>query len=465
MFDAVLSRLGHSIDARFRLVVVAVFALGTLVSLASAWYDAGAAADESYDRLLQSAAVQFLDSAVVVEDAPQLVPPVSAFDTLGIAADDRFYYAVRRGDGTFVTGYDDLPEVAPAPSGAGLRESAMTRLYREQDVRFLTVSRAMGNAEQAARLRVTVGQTLLARKAMQRQLFLRAAPAALVLSLLGFMATLRAARLAVRPLARLSALIEAREPGNLKRIDMEGPRETEGLVRAINGLVSRVEARLGTMQFFARLTAHQLRTPLTALGAQLDLLANEATENRQVRRIARLKDRLTELNRLIHQLLGHAMIAYRGEAALRQDVDLCELVRQAAIDLIEEAGAFHCELAVDLPDVPIMVKGDAVMLREAVMNLIHNAMTHGGPGMIRIAATSRGGRVVLAVADQGPGILPEQWPRAVQPFALKRQSELGAGLGLSIVHETARAHGGTLAFGRDAEGLFEVRIELPGDEA
>jgi two-component system sensor histidine kinase TctE len=180
-------------------------------------------------------------------------------------------------------------------------------------VRFLTVTRALGNGEHAARLTVTVGQTLLAREAMRRHLFLRAAPAALVLSLLGFLATLRAARLAVRPLARLSALIEAREPGDLKRIDMAGPRETEGLVKAINGLVSRVEARLGTMQFFARLTAHQLRTPLTALGAQVDLLGNEVTESRQLGRIARLKDRLTELNRLIHQLLGHAMIAYRGK--------------------------------------------------------------------------------------------------------------------------------------------------------
>jgi two-component system sensor histidine kinase TctE len=167
----------------------------------------------------------------------------------------------------------------------------LTRPYRGQNVRFLTVARALGNGEHAARLTVTVGQTLLAREAMRRHLFLRAAPGALVLSLLGFMATLRAARLAVRPLARLSAMIEAREPGDLKRIDMAGPRETEGLVKAINGLVSRVEARLGTMQFFARLTAHQLRTPLTALGAQLDLLGNEVTESRQLGRIARLKDR------------------------------------------------------------------------------------------------------------------------------------------------------------------------------
>jgi hypothetical protein len=75
VFDVLLSRLAHSIDARFRLVVVAVFGLGTLVSLVSAWYDAGSAADESYDRLLQSAAVQFLDSAVVLDDEPQLVPP------------------------------------------------------------------------------------------------------------------------------------------------------------------------------------------------------------------------------------------------------------------------------------------------------------------------------------------------------------------------------------------------------
>lgn len=447
-------------------MVVAVFALGTLVSLASAWYDAGSAADESYDRLLQSAAVQFLDSAVVLDDEPQLVPPVSAFDTLGIASDDRFYYAVRKGNGTLMTGYDDLP-VTPPPVMVrrALGESALTRPYRGQDVRFFTVTRALGNGEHAARLTVTVGQTLLAREAMRRHLFLRAAPGALVLSLLGFMATLRAARLAVRPLARLSAMIEAREPGDLKRIDMTGPRETEGLVKAINGLVSRVEARLGTMQFFARLTAHQLRTPLTALGAQLDLLGNEVTESRQLGRIARLKDRLTELNRLIHQLLGHAMIAYRGEIAPLQPLDLGELVRQAAIDLIEEAGAFHCELAVDLPEAPLMVKGDGVMLREAVMNLIHNAMTHGGPGVIRIAATQTEGRVMLGVADQGPGISPAQWPRAVQPFALKRQAELGAGLGLSIAHETARAHGGTLAFGRDAEGLFQVRLELPGAAA
>jgi two-component system sensor histidine kinase TctE len=183
--------------------------------------------------------------------------------------------------------------------------------------------------------------------------------------------------LAVRPLARLETALADRNPQDLTPLHIDGPRETEALVAAINALVYRIGLRVENLKQFAGLAAHQLRTPLAALGSQVDLLAHDEDETVRRVRIERLARRLSELNRLIHQLLGHAMIAYRGDEIPADLVDLPALARSVADDLLSGMTLDDRELTVQVDDTPLTIRGDEMMLREAITNLVNNAATHG----------------------------------------------------------------------------------------
>ena len=446
----------RSVGVRFRILLFAVFGVGALLALLAGWGFARSASDEAYDRLLESAAVQFFDGASAADGRVSILPPESAFDTLSLAESDRFFYSVRAPSGKLLTGYPDLPE-----AGLGQRSSlAMADLrYLGDPVRVLTLRRPVLTAKNEGFLSVSVAQTRMARRAMQLKLFERSAPVTLAIAALGLLASLFAAGYAIRPLARLESALEARKPQDLTPLSIDGPRETEALVAAINALVLRIGHRVAGLEHFAGLAAHQLRTPLAALGSQVDLLAYDDDEKARTKRIARLALRLKELNRLIHQLLGHAMIAYRGETIPTELVDLSALARSVAQDML--AGPVdNRALRIQIDETPLAIVGDEIMLREAITNLIANAATHGAQRLIRVGLRAEGGVAILSVSDDGPGIAPDHWAAAAEPFSMKRQNDTGAGLGLSIARQTAISHGGNLIFGRDEAGQFTVSMCL-----
>jgi two-component system sensor histidine kinase TctE len=445
-----------SVNVRFRILLFTVFGVGALLALLAGWGFAQSASDEAYDRLLQSAAVQLFDGASSTDGQVTILPPESAFDTLSLAEDDRFFYSVRAPSGKLLTGYPNLPEAGSARRGS----LAMSDLhYLGESVRVLTLRRPVRTAKSEGYLSVSVAQTRMARDAMQLRLFERSAPVTLAIAALGLLASLFAAAYAVGPLARLESALEARKPRDLTPLRIDGPRETEALVAAINALVLRIGHRVEKLELFAGLAAHQLRTPLAALGSQVDLLANDDDEKVRKVRIARLAVRLKELNRLIHQLLGHAMIAYRGDIVPTDVVDLSSLARSVAQDML--AGLTERrELRVEVDETLLEIVGDEIMLREAVTNLVANAATHGARRLIQIRLRAEGNVAIISVSDDGPGIAAEHWTAAAEPFSMKRQNETGAGLGLSIARHTAISHGGDLAFGHDDNGLFMVSMRL-----
>jgi two-component system sensor histidine kinase TctE len=446
-----------SVRVRLRILLFAVFGLGAMFALLAGWSFARSAADQAYDRLLESAAVQFLDGTLTASGRVSVLPPESAFDTLALADDDRYFYAVRGPSGVVLTGYPELPQERLSD---GKLIEARDVQFMGARVRVLTMRRPVRTAHGEGFLTVSVAQTRLARDTMQKQLFEQSAPVTLAIAALGLIASLIAASFAVRPLARLEIALQSRKPQDVAPLSIDGPRETQGLVDAINALVQRIGRRVLKLEHFAGLAAHQLRTPLAALGSQIDLLAND-TENEQARRkrVERLSLRLKELNRLIHQLLSQAMVAYRGDIMPLGPVDLSALARSIARDILEASRA-HRKLRIDVEDQSVVISGDEVMLREAMTNIITNAITHGARERVSIRISREGANAMVRVSDDGPGIPPEKWEVASEPFAMKRQGDTGAGLGLSIARQTAISHGGDLAFGRDEKGAFTVTMQL-----
>ena len=435
---------------------------------------ARAAADGAYDRLLVAAALQIVESVYTVDGVLHVDPPFSAFETLALAADDRVFYAVAGTDGTVLTGYDDLPALLRGEPAGGLPALGDAR-FLGAPVRTVAVRRYVPDAATPGWVRVALAQTNEARGALARDLTVKALALLAVMMLLGFLAALFAVRVALAPLARVERSMRARDPKDLAPIGVETPREIAALVGAIDGFTERLGRHLALLQRFVAEASHQIRTPLAALSSQVDLLvwaergAGAEAEERRAR-LMRVRARARELARLTNQLLDHAMVSHRVEAVRFTPVDLADLARGILRGI---AGTLEREidLAYDGPDEPVRVLGEALSLREAVANLVGNALKHGARTRLEIAVRQQDGFSEIAVIDDGPGIPEADWARVRRPFegSGRRGADegglKGAGLGLAIAEDVVRAHRGTMGFSVLPDGCFAVTLTIPAAPA
>ena len=248
---------------------------------------------------------------------------------------------------------------------------------------------------------------------------------------------------ATRPVRRVSAGLARRAASDLSPIDApDAPRELLPLVEATNGVMARLAALLDRQRGFVRDAAHQLRTPLAVLKAQVqsaqrgDLAPAAALDEigATVDGAAALADRMLALAR-VEQLRDEragAPPAAAWDAA----------VRAVALDLAPLAAARGVELSVDAE--PAAVRGDAWALHELVRNLLHNAVRHSPPGgAVSLRLEKAGGTATLVVADDGPGIAAAQRGRLYAPFSPGAGG--GSGLGLAICRGIVDALGGALS--------------------
>lgn len=433
--------------------------LGSAALGFAAYNYAQTAADDSYDRLLIGAARQI--SETISADAGQLSVdvPLSALETLSISRSDRVYYRVDGPDGAAVTGYDDLPrpvlvEGSEAPivgdatfKGAAIRIAAVKRYVSESGINGWVVT--------------TVGQTREARNALSRDLTGKAIILVAAMSVIALIGILLAVRRALRPLLAVEAALVGRDPNNLTPLDVDAPAEIAELVDVINRFMQRLSDRFDVMQRYIADSAHQLRTPLTALAAQVELLANEDRPSAQKGYIARVRERTAELGRLTNQLLSHAMVSHRAQALPADQVDLAAIARQAVADAIPVSLERDIAVRQEIGAEPVLVQGDAVSLREAIRNVVENAVHHGAQEGLWVRVTREAGGALVEVHDDGPGIPEADWPRAAERFYRGDTQAVGSGLGLSIAADVAKSHDAEMSFERPAGGGFTVRFRFP----
>lgn len=449
-----------SVFARLRLLLAVVFAAGTTLALLAAWAFANAAANEAYDRLLVSAAVQMAEAVAVERNRVMIEVPDAAFETLAMAADDRIFYAVRAPSGRLMTGYPEVP--APEADGPPFETRIEDGVVMGERVRMVTAWRYVSTARPGW-ISIVIAQTRIERRAMAWSMIARVGSLIVLVGALGFFGALGAARRVLRPLARIEHALSERDDNDVTPLRVDSPREARALVDAINVVMARLGERAAKLQSFAGLAAHQVRTPIAALLAQVELLRGDPTEQARDARIDRLRDRLVYLGRLTNQLLDHAMVSYRAETVSWRPVDLVAIARTALRDGVPMSLSRDVAILLDNRESRIMVRGDDVTLREAVTNLVNNAVVHGAPSSLSVIVRRIGDRASVTVYDDGPGISPDQWETICTPFASARDERPGAGLGLSIVREIARVHGGDLSFDRPPAGGFSATIDLPSE--
>ncbi|NYT86766.1 sensor histidine kinase [Pollutimonas harenae] len=243
---------------------------------------------------------------------------------------------------------------------------------------------------------------------------------------------------------RLSLEISQRSVDDLQPLDVAGlPTEVAPLVTHFNDLLLRLDDSMQAQKRFIGHAAHQLRTPLTGLKLESELMLTRSLPDDVRERAERIKSVSDRMIRLGQQLL---VLAKADPSTRRpQDsfvrMDLCEWVRVSGAEWIPAARAKHVELELIAPDDPVWVDVDTLLLEELLSNLIDNALRYGvGATTIKLRVTTN--PPSLAVEDNGPGIDPNDAERVFEAFYRSpRANEGGSGLGLAIVREIARAHG------------------------
>jgi two-component system, OmpR family, sensor histidine kinase TctE len=424
--------------------LLAVFA----VALLFAARDYGQrAANRSYDHLLVSSALSIADSVALVDGQWQVDLPYAALDLLAMAPEDRVFYRVADSRGNLITGYGDLP--AP-PRRPGTQPQLFDAPYSDETVRFVVVGRSFAAASAQGEVQVQVGQTRRAREAVAQDMVNRALLAIGVLSGLLLALVAFGVHRAFRPLVRVERELSRREPSDLKPLDARVPREME-----------RLSSSNETLRAFMAEAAHQMRTPLAALRAQAQLALDDDDPEDMRRSLQAIERNATHMSRLLNQLLSDASVIHRSHLQRFAAVDLAETVHQALHEALPQAGpAPRVQLAMTAE--PVQVHGDALLLREAIKNLVDNALKYGGDGPLQIALTVEGGQAVLTIADHGAGIAPGDAERVFERFARGEGAPSGgAGLGLAIVKRVVDSHGGRIDLSNRPQGGLIATIRLP----
>jgi PAS domain S-box-containing protein len=272
-------------------------------------------------------------------------------------------------------------------------------------------------------------------------------------------------------LSRLAPVVEG---GRIVRLvgtalDIEDRKRAEEALRRANQTLRDADRRKDE---FLGMLSHELRNPLAPIRNSLYILGRLDATGVQARRAKDVANRqVAHLTSLVDDLLDVTRIA-RGKIELRRaELDVAVLARRAAEDhraLMQER---HLELALEVPDRPVIVHGDGTRLSQVLGNLLHNAakFTPAG-GRVTLAVAAEEGRAVIHVRDTGSGIAPEALGSIFEPFTQAEQtlarSEGGLGLGLALVKGLVTLHGGEVSvssagIGRGADFVVTLPLASP----
>jgi signal transduction histidine kinase len=273
------------------------------------------------------------------------------------------------------------------------------------------------------------------------------------------------ASLVLRPLRQLTAELGQRDAASLAPLPERAlPQEVAPLVAALNDLLQRLARALDVQRAFVADAAHELRSPLTALKLQLQMLRRAADEPTRADAVATLGAGIERAARRPHPARCGRARAVARRAAPLVPLNLSELVRDAVADTVPQAHARGSELELVAPDA-VTVLGDAVALKALVRNLADNALRYSPAGArveLRVQRDADG--VLLGVDDNGPGIPPAERERVFDRFYRRAaHDEPGSGLGLAIVRSVAQRHGATVSLSESALGGLRVAVRFPAD--
>lgn len=481
---------GMASGLRRRLLLLLLVPLFLLAAL-NAWFDFRSAdsAALQQDRQLMSMA-PLMAGSVIARGATDGAPPILMMapkladfltERPGVAG-----FALVGGDGGVLVGDAWLRGMPPATGEAEFVSQEF------EGVTYRIVSQRMQTVAGELVLRLADGSD--PRQQWLRRLWLKVALPNLVLVLAALFAVNWAVGRALRPLLELKEAVERRSPRDLSALDVNSsPEEVRPLVLSLNRLFDLVNAQAESQRHFIADAAHQLRTPLAALQAQVEAWAmavnNTASqaqpdhvyrENSQLApvdmknaaitlgadQIFKLRQAVRRTSQLANQLLALSRADARSaHAEPMQRVDLQQLCEVMLETHLDAAAAKDIDLGLDVADAH--VTGHAWLLRELLGNLVDNAIRYTPPGSrvtLRCGWRRQPGHTAdqafLEVEDNGPGVPMHERARMLERFYRIAGSQgEGSGLGLAIADEIARVHHSQLQV-LDGHGGHGLRLFL-----
>jgi two-component system sensor histidine kinase BaeS len=253
------------------------------------------------------------------------------------------------------------------------------------------------------------------------------------------------------------------------RVEPEGPAEVAEVAEAINGLSSALAVSEGRQRDFLLSVSHELRTPLTAVKGYAEALADDVVPAGSVAPTGQvLLAESGRLERLVSDLLDLARLGAQDFRIDATEVDVTELMRQAATVWADRCAREDVPFFAELPSFPVILRTDPTRLRQIVDGLAENALRVTPSGRPIVFALRPTGEVVtVQVRDGGPGLTDDDCDVAFDRSALYERyrgvRKVGTGVGLALVAGLAARLGGRAEAGRAPEGGACFSVHLPGD--
>ena len=398
------------------------------------------AATQAYDRALLDEALAIakqvkIENGQTVLDLPPIAQQVLLTDKF-----DRIYYLVQGPNGEFVAGHKGLP--LPEKNPVEDNWIYYDGYYYGERVRIAAVFVPSA----AGQVLVLMAETFVKREKLIWEILL----GMLVPEILLVVATIGLVWFGVKrglaPIERLRKEIASRSQYDLRPVaGNTAPAEVQPMIEALNALLQKLDGALGAQQRFISDAAHQLRTPLAALQAQVDLALQQKNDGDLRLTLQHLFAATERAVHLANQLLTLARAEPAGHLPDEmQPVDLSQTAQECAEEWVPRALAKNIDLGFELESAQIL--GIPLLIRELLANLLDNAIRYTpAGGRITVRAIVKGKKAALEVEDNGPGIAASDADAVFERFyRIKGSPGDGCGLGLAIVKEIARTHNATV---------------------
>ena len=452
--------------ASLRLNLVAwLFLPGLVILSVGAWLSYASAMRQATlvtDRQLLASARMMAEAVQYADGRLGVVIPPSALELFATDNHDEVAYEVIGPDGELLAGYPGLP--APPAADAAAGPAFFDAMFRTEPMRITLLRQPVVTPAATIVATVMVGETLKARDALVRTLWLRGFIEQAALIVAGALCIWVGITRQLRPLLRLRQEVLDRPGDDFDPFHADSVQtEIRPLVTALNSHMERLGIQLERQRRFLDNAAHQLRTPLAVMKTQVGY-ARRTRESREVDLALREVDgNLSSMARLTDQLLTLGGIEHQRSPEEDEVLELGTLVRETLGEGAQRALDQGIELAFDGEGMT-KIRGTRILVREMVSNLIDNVIRHAGPEAQATFSVRRAVHdVVLRVEDNGPGVEPADRQRLLERFHRGRNAGAGgSGLGLAIVAEIAEALGGVVELPPPRSGRgFCVVVRLP----
>ncbi|MEN0001770.1 MAG: sensor histidine kinase [Pseudomonadota bacterium] len=364
-------------------------------------------------------------------------------DNLG----DEFFYYVRGPQGAFVPGYSGYP---PIPDNMALEDETpifYDGVYNGLPVRVTALRQFLSGGQINGMTTIITWQEMTTRSAFTISLFTRSLLRLVLLVLAAGAIVWFAVSRGLRPMRELESAIESRSPQDLNPIKRQMPVELTGIVGAMNSLFERVRRSKQNRERFIGNAAHQLRNPVAAIKvqAQAALVSGDPKELKSA--LQEIVDTSDKTGRMVNQMLSNASAHGLAPESMKS-FDLASVVGEVTRNAAPTALEKNQDISLDVQRDPFVYVGHETLIREAIANLVDNAVRHNGAGTkigVRLSRDGDQAPISIEVSDNGAALDEEHFNALSQPFATGTHKEVGSGLGLSLAKDVARSHGGSLA--------------------